>query len=73
VSLFLAMLLDRGLPGTGVFRTVYYLPSVTAGVAISALWRHIYQPNFGGLNSLLRVFGVAGPNWLSTRPGRCPR
>jgi multiple sugar transport system permease protein len=64
VSLFLAMLLDRGLPGTGIFRTIYYLPSVTAGVAISALWKHIYQPNFGGLNSLLRVFGVAGPNWL---------
>ena len=64
VSLFLAMLLDRGLPGTGVFRTIYYLPSVTAGVAISALWRHIYQPNFGAINSMLRVFGINGPNWL---------
>ena len=35
----------------GIFRTVYYLPTVTAGVAISLLWRLIFEPTYGLANS----------------------
>jgi multiple sugar transport system permease protein len=49
-----------------VFRVGYYLPVVTSIVAISVVWRFLLQPDSGLVNSLLRVVGVAGPNWLGS-------
>ena len=33
-----------------VFRTIYYLPTVTASVAVALVWGVIYNPTFGLLN-----------------------
>jgi multiple sugar transport system permease protein len=64
LAIAMAMLLNQGLMGTSVFRTVFYLPSVTAGVAISILWRWVYHPSYGAFNNILSVFGIQGPRWL---------
>jgi multiple sugar transport system permease protein len=48
-----------------VFRIGYYLPVVTSIVAIAVVWRFLLQPESGLLNSLLRLVGVDGPNWLA--------
>jgi multiple sugar transport system permease protein len=64
VSLLLAMLLNRPLPGIGVYRTLFYLPVVSSGVAISLLWIWLFNPQFGLINHMLRLVGLPGPGWL---------
>jgi multiple sugar transport system permease protein len=49
-----------------VFRVGYYLPVVTSIVAIAVVWRFLLQPESGLVNSLLRLVGIDGPNWLGS-------
>ncbi|MCS7222827.1 MAG: sugar ABC transporter permease [Anaerolineae bacterium] len=48
-----------------IFRTIYFLPTVTSLVAVSLVWGVIYNPTFGLLNLILRSFGLKGMAWLS--------
>ena len=48
-----------------VFRVGYYLPVVTSIVAIAVVWRFLLQPDNGLIDSLLRLVGLDGPNWLN--------
>ena len=70
-SLILALALNQKLKGIVFFRTVYFLPTLCAGVAIYMLWRLIYNPEFGVLNFLISKFGdligvtLKGPQWLT--------
>jgi multiple sugar transport system permease protein len=66
LALALALLLHQRVPGMGVFRTVFFLPSVTNLVAVSMLWLWIFNPEFGLLNSALRALGINGPLWLQS-------
>lgn len=50
----------------GAFRVGYYLPVVTSIVAIAVVWRFLLQPDSGLINSLLRLVGIDGPNWLGS-------
>ena len=69
LSLVAATLLNQGLKGTAVFRTLFFLPSLTPVVASAVIWRWLYQPDFGAINWLLWELGVdEGPQWL-TNPG----
>lgn len=63
IALALAMLLNQPLRGISVYRTVFYLPAVTAGVATAYLWASILSKS-GLLNSMLGWVGIEGPNWL---------
>lgn len=53
LGLALAMLLNTRVRGTTFFRAMYYLPALTAGVAICLLWRWIFNPQLGLLNAAL--------------------
>ena len=48
-----------------IFRTIYFLPTVTSLVAVSLVWGVIYNPTFGLLNLVLRWMGLKGMAWLS--------
>jgi multiple sugar transport system permease protein len=63
-GLSLALLLNQKLRGIGVFRTVYYLPSVLSGVAYVVMWMWMFNPQHGLINTLLSYAGVQGPRWL---------
>ncbi len=65
-SLFLAVLLDQKLKGTVIFRTMFFLPSLTPIVASALLWGWIFQPQLGILNYLLAQVGIQGPGWLTS-------
>ena len=71
-SLFLAILLNRRFRGIAVFRMVYFLPSICAGVAIFLLWKWIFNPDIGLFNSIIRNLGSVlgqtwdGPLWLAS-------
>jgi len=70
-SLILALAMNQKLKGIVFFRTVYFLPTLCAGVAIYMLWRLIYNPEFGILNSIIAKIGeilhipLKGPYWLT--------
>lgn len=65
-SMFLAIVLNQKLPGRVFYRTVFFLPSICAGVGIMLLWKWIYNPEFGLLNYLLAQVGIHGPQWLQS-------
>lgn len=48
-----------------VLRTFYFLPAITAIVAISLIWGFMYNTQFGLLNYLLTSIGLSPINWLS--------
>ncbi|MCL7454799.1 MAG: sugar ABC transporter permease [Anaerolineae bacterium] len=64
-GLVLALLMNQKLRFLGVFRTIYYLPSVLPGVAFVVLWMWILHPDVGLLNTLLGYAGIEGPRWLA--------
>ncbi|MDP3921528.1 MAG: sugar ABC transporter permease [Candidatus Omnitrophota bacterium] len=70
-SLILALALNQKLKGIVLFRAVFFLPTLCSGVAIYMLWRLIYNPEFGVLNSIIASFGqligitLNGPYWLT--------
>jgi len=64
-SYMIAVLLNSKIKGINIWRTVYFLPSVIAGVAVALLWARIFDPKFGILNPLLEKIGIQGPGWLS--------
>ena len=64
-GLALALVMNQDLRIKGVFRTIYYLPSVLPGVAFVVLWMWILHPDAGLLNALLYRIGIQGPRWLA--------
>ena len=64
-SLFIAYLLAQKVAGIGIFRAVYYIPSLMGGnVAIAILWRYMFSEN-GLINNLLALIGIQGKAWLA--------
>lgn len=66
VSLILALMVNRGLRGKTVFRTIYFLPSILSFVMVGLLWAWIYNPEFGLINNVLAELGLESwqQNWL---------
>ena len=64
LGFLLALLLNRERRGIGIFRTIFYLPSVLTGVAYVILWMWIFHPTLGLLNTMLGWLGINGPRWL---------
>jgi multiple sugar transport system permease protein len=65
LALLLAVLLNRKLAGITVFRTLFFSPVVVSLVAWTIVWGFLLQHN-GGINGMLGLLGIEGPNWLRT-------
>ncbi|AJD44905.1 sugar ABC transporter permease [Rhizobium sp. SEMIA 4085] len=63
LALLLAVLLNQKLAGIAIFRTLFFSPVVVSLVAWTIVWGFLLQKN-GGINGILQVFGIEGPNWL---------
>lgn len=66
-SLALALVMNQNLRGISLFRTVYYLPAMLSGVAVSMLWVWLLNYHSGVINALLQSVGIPGQNWLGDR------
>jgi len=60
----LAVLLNQDIKGLGIWRTIFYIPSVVTGVSVMILWMLILSPQYGLVNAMLAQIGIRGPNWL---------
>jgi multiple sugar transport system permease protein len=64
VPIIVAILVREMRTAKGFFRIVYFLPSVVPVSIAVIIWRFIYDPDVGVLNSFLDIFGVEGQRWL---------
>lgn len=71
-ALLLALSMNQKIAGIKLFRVLYFLPTITNGVAICLLWAWIYNSDFGLLNSLIVKLGdflnlpLKGVPWLTS-------
>lgn len=65
LSLFIAVLLNAKIKGKTIYRTIYFLPMVSAPAAIAMVWRWLYSADYGLFNYLLSLIGIKGPNWIT--------
>jgi multiple sugar transport system permease protein len=64
LALTLALALSRPFVGVVFFRTLFFAPVVTSGVAWAIVWKFLLQGDSGTVNQMLAAIGIAGPNWL---------
>jgi multiple sugar transport system permease protein len=65
-SLVVAMLLNQRLVANTLWRTMFFLPTLTPVVAAALLWRWMLNPDVGLVNFLLAQVGIKGPGWLAS-------
>ena len=66
ISIFVAVLLNSDIKCINLYRTIYYLPAVVSGVVVSLLWVWLFNSEYGLVNNFLAIFGLEGPNWLTS-------
>ncbi len=65
LSLLVAVLLNGRLRLRSFFRAAFFAPVITSMVAVSIVWTWMLEPNYGLINNLLGLIGIAGPGWLT--------
>ncbi|WFE26360.1 sugar ABC transporter permease [Solwaraspora sp. WMMD791] len=64
-ALGVALLLNRESRGVGLFRSLFYLPSLLGGsVALALIWRAMFSGD-GAFNDFLALFGITGRPWVN--------
>jgi multiple sugar transport system permease protein len=65
IPIVVAVLLNRKIRGVSVYRTLFFLPVITMPVAISVVWKWLYNGDYGIINYGLSELGINGPRWLT--------
>lgn len=65
VALLVALLVSQQLKGITIFRTLFYIPAISSGVAIAMLWTYVFLPESGLINSMLAIFGISSIDFLN--------
>jgi ABC-type sugar transport system permease subunit len=69
LNLLLALPIAVGLNSVtrlkAVFRSAFFLPTISSAVAVGLIWRVIYDPQAGWLNAILGTMGLQGHSWLA--------
>src|SRR4051794_12407599 len=63
-GLALAVLLNRRHKAVGLFRTIFFLPSVVPVVALAIMWRLVFNRDAGILNVVIEKLGASPITWL---------
>jgi multiple sugar transport system permease protein len=78
-ALMSAVLLNQGLRGSTIYRTLFFLPHLTPVVASVFLWNWLLNPRFGFVNEViwqvsynLTGTGIAGPGWFGSKEWAIP-
>ncbi|MFB9676536.1 carbohydrate ABC transporter permease [Streptosporangium vulgare] len=65
-ALVQALLINAIRRGSNLFRLLLFLPVVTAEAAVGAIWRWLYDPQYGLVNTMIGLVGIPPQNWLNT-------
>lgn len=66
ISLVFAVLLNSKIKGKSMYRTIYFLPVVSAPAALAMVWKWLYNSDFGLINHMLSKIGIKGPQWITS-------
>ena len=58
LSLILALVLDGKFTGRIVYRSIFYFPYMLSWIVIGIIWKWMYNPNFGMINTFLGAVGL---------------
>ena len=75
LSLIFGYLFYKKVPGTPVFRVIFFIPSIISIVVYTMVYKYMFNSSFGPVNALLRSFGVAEENmplWLGSKKFAMP-
>jgi len=72
LALGLAVMLNRRRVGTGLFRILFVAPYLSTPVAMGIIWYWVFDPKLGAVNHFLGLFGIQGPDWLSSTSWAMP-
>ncbi len=64
-SLLLALAMNRSLKGITIFRVIFFIPYVSSMIAVSMVWKWLYNDQFGLINTFLSFIGLPAQNWLN--------
>lgn len=64
-SVLIAVLLNYGIKGKGIYRTLAFLPAVTLPAGVALIWKWLLNYEFGLINALLNGLGISSVAWLS--------
>lgn len=65
-GLTLAMLLQKKMAGSGLFKFILFSPWITPTVAISIIWTWIFEPKNGFANLILQALHLPALEWLKS-------
>jgi multiple sugar transport system permease protein len=73
VAMSIALLLNQKIEARGVWRTLYYMPSIVSGVAVSIIWAWMFNPRYGLINAGLKGIGISNPpRWIFSEEWALP-
>ena len=64
LALLMALLVDGRAPGRGLLRTAFFLPTVLPMIAVANIWLFFFTQDYGLVDQILGLAGVAPRNWL---------
>ncbi|MEO7126939.1 MAG: sugar ABC transporter permease [Nakamurella sp.] len=68
IGLLLALVLNEKLVGAGFARATVFAPYILSGVGVGLTWLFIFDPSYGILGSVIRLFGGSSPEWYLSKP-----
>ncbi|MFD2614399.1 carbohydrate ABC transporter permease [Paenibacillus gansuensis] len=71
-ALAIAIALNQRIRGILFFRVMFFLPTISSVVALTLLWKWIFNSDYGLLNYFLGLLGIIGPAWLSSEQWAMP-
>ena len=72
LSLLLALAMNANVRGIAFFRAVFFIPVISASVAVAMMWRWLYNTDFGLINLVLTSIGLTAIPWLSSTAWAMP-
>lgn len=69
LSLWLATLLERNIPGKSIFRTFFLSPLMVPIASVVLVWQVLFH-NHGTINQIIEAFGGQGIDWMKSQYGQ---
>lgn len=66
LGIAIALLLNANIAGRGIYRTIFFIPTLVPVVATATVWKWILNSNYGLLNNIIGVFGIDPIPWLAS-------
>jgi multiple sugar transport system permease protein len=65
IAFGLALLLNMGVRGIGLYRTIFYLPTLVPPIAATVVFILLFSPRGGPINTILSWVGIQAPDWFN--------